>query len=89
MDTRFAGFVREYQGRLAVPLCAFSGLEITGESIEDMVSVPGTQFKAVMALLDRYQTPVLATAIDTTAETPAIAPVLPVEDGVEKTGTPE
>ena len=70
-DTRFAGFVREYQGRLAVPLCAFSGLEITGESIEDMVSVPGTQFKAVMALLDRYQTPVLATAIDTTAEAEA------------------
>jgi uroporphyrinogen decarboxylase len=71
MDTKFAKFVREFEGRLAVPLSAFSGLEITGESIEDMVSVPGTQFKAIMALRDRYRTPVLVTAIDTTAEAEA------------------
>jgi uroporphyrinogen decarboxylase len=71
MDTRFAKFVKDHQGRLAVPLSAYSGLEITGESIEDMVSVPGTQFKAVMALADRYRTPVMVTAIDTTAEAEA------------------
>lgn len=71
MDTRFAKFVRDFPGRLAMPLCAYSGLSITGESVEDMVSVPGSQFKAVMALQDRYQTPVLITAIDTTAEAEA------------------
>jgi len=71
MDTRFGKFVKEYPGRLAMPLCVYSGLEITGESIEDMVSVPGTQFKAVMALQDRYRMPVLITAIDTTAEAEA------------------
>lgn len=71
MDTRFAKFVLEYPGRLAMPLCAYSGLAITGESVEDMVSVPGSQFKAIMALKDRYQTPVLVTAIDTTAEAEA------------------
>ena len=71
MDTRFGKFVREHPGRLAMPLCVYSGLEITGESIEDMVSVPGTQFKAVMALQDRYRMPVLITAIDTTAEAEA------------------
>jgi uroporphyrinogen decarboxylase len=71
METRFAKFVREFPGRLAMPLCTYSGLEITGESIEDMVSVPGSQFKAIMALADRYRTPVLMTAIDTTVEAEA------------------
>src|SRR5512140_1281807 len=71
MDTRFGTFVKDFPGRLAMPLCAYSGLEITGESIEDMVSVPGSQFKAIMALQDRYRTPVLLTAIDTTAEAEA------------------
>jgi len=71
MDTRFAKFVHEFPGRLAMPLCAYSGLEITGESVEDLVSVPGSQFKSIMALSDRYGTPVLMTAIDTTVEAEA------------------
>jgi uroporphyrinogen decarboxylase len=71
MDTRFARFVQAFPGRLAMPLCAYSGLAITGESVEDMVSVPGAQFKAVMALNDRYRTPVLLTAVDTTVEAEA------------------
>jgi len=71
MDTRFAKFVQEYRGRLAMPLCAYSGLEITGESVEDLVTVPGSQFKAIMALNDRYRTSVLVTAIDTTVEAEA------------------
>ena len=71
MDTRFARFIREYPGRLAMPLCAFSGLEITGESVEDLVTVPGSQFRAIMALNERYRNPVLLTAIDTTVEAEA------------------
>jgi uroporphyrinogen decarboxylase len=71
MDTRFSRFVMDYPGRLAMPLGAYSGLEITGESIEDVVSVPGSQFKAVMALHDRYRTPVLLTAMDMSAEAEA------------------
>jgi len=71
METRFAKFVQEFPGRLAMPLCAFSGLEITGESMEDLVSVPGSQFKAIMALNDRYRTPVLLTGIDPTVEAEA------------------
>lgn len=68
MDTRFARFVTEFPGRLAMPLCSFAGLEITGESVEDMVCMPGSQFKAVMAMHERYGTPVLVTAIDPSAE---------------------
>jgi uroporphyrinogen decarboxylase len=71
MDTRFGKFVKEFPGRLAMPIASYGGLEITGESVEDLVSVPGSQFKAIMALNDRYRTPVLATAIDTTAEAEA------------------
>jgi uroporphyrinogen decarboxylase len=58
----------DFPGRLAMPIGAYAGLEITGESVEDVVSVPGSQFKAVMALYERYQTPVLLTAIDQSAE---------------------
>lgn len=71
MDTRFARFVMEYPGRLAMPIGAYAGLQITGESVEDVVSVPGSQFKAVMDLHDRYQTPVLLTAMDLSAEAEA------------------
>lgn len=71
MHTRFSRFVMDFPGRLAMPLGAYSGLEITGESIEDVVSVPGSQFKAVMALHDRYRTPVLLTAMDLCAEAEA------------------
>jgi len=71
MENRFAKFVLDFPGRLAMPLCAYSGLEITGESVEDLVSVPGSQFKAIMALSERYSTPVLLTAIDTTVEAEA------------------
>jgi len=71
MDTRLAKFIRDFRGRLAMPLCTYSGLAITGESVEDMVSVPGSQFKAIMALQDRYRTPILLTAVDTTVEAEA------------------
>ena len=71
METRLAKFVQEFPGRLALPIASYAGLEITGESVEDLVSVPGSQFKAIMALADRYSTPVMLTAIDTTAEAEA------------------
>ncbi len=71
METRFARFVTDFPGRLAMPICSYAGLEITGESVEDMVSVPSSQFKAVMALHERYRTSVLLTAIDPTAEAEA------------------
>jgi uroporphyrinogen decarboxylase len=71
MDTRFSRFVINYPGRLAMPIGAYAGLEITGEAVEDVVSVPGSQFKAVMALHDRYRTPVLLTAMDLSAEAEA------------------
>jgi uroporphyrinogen decarboxylase len=71
MDTRFARFAKASSSRLAMPLDAYAGLAITGESVEDLVSVPSTQFRAIMALNDRYRTRVLVTATDPTAEAEA------------------
>src|SRR4030042_2362534 len=71
MHTRFSRFVMDFPDRLAMPIGAYSGLEITGESVEEVVSVPGAQFRAIMALHDRYRTPVLLTAMDLSAEAEA------------------
>ena len=71
METRFSRFVMDYPGRLAMPIGAYSGLEITGETVEDVVTVPGSQFRAVMALHERYRTPVVLTAMDLSAEAEA------------------
>jgi uroporphyrinogen decarboxylase len=71
MDTRLTKFVLDFGGRLALPIASYAGLEITGESVEDLFSIPGAQFKSVMALADRYRIPVLITAIDPTAEAEA------------------
>lgn len=71
METRLTKFVLDFPGRLALPIASYAGLEITGESVEDLFSIPGSQFKSVMALADRYRMPVLVTAIDPTAEAEA------------------
>ena len=71
MDTRFARFVKDYPGRLAMPVGAYPGLAITGESVQDAISMPGAQFRTVMALHERFHTPVLLTAMDLSAEADA------------------
>lgn len=71
MENRLTKFVMDFPGRLALPIASYAGLEITGESVEDLFSIPGSQFKSVMALADRYRMPVLVTAIDPTAEAEA------------------
>ncbi|NLH77941.1 MAG: hypothetical protein GX465_12975 [Acidobacteria bacterium] len=71
MENRLTKFVLDFSGRLALPIASYAGLEITGESVEDLFSIPGSQFKSVMALADRYRMPVLVTAIDPTAEAEA------------------
>ncbi|MBM3305613.1 MAG: methyltransferase [Candidatus Aminicenantes bacterium] len=71
MDTRFARFVLDFPGRLAMPIGAYAGAEITGASVRDIVSRPDAQFAAVMALHERFRTPVLLTAMDLSAEAEA------------------
>lgn len=71
MDTRFARFVLNFPGRLAMPIGAYAGAEITGASVRDIVSRPEAQFAAVMALHERFRIPVLLTAMDLSGEAEA------------------
>lgn len=71
MDTRFARFVLDFPGRLAMPIGAYAGAEMTGATVQDVVSRPEAQFAAVMALHERFRTPVLLTAMDLSAEAEA------------------
>lgn len=68
MNTRFARFVMDFPGRLAMPIGAYAGAEIMGGTVQDVVSRPEAQFAAGMALHERFRTPVLLTAMDLSAE---------------------
>jgi uroporphyrinogen decarboxylase len=68
MDTRFTNFVLKYPGRLAMPIGVYAGLEITAASVRQAVSDAGAQSEAVLALHERFHTPVLLTAMDLSAE---------------------
>ncbi|MGB7296754.1 MAG: hypothetical protein WBC70_14305, partial [Candidatus Aminicenantales bacterium] len=71
MDTRFARFVLNFPGRLPMPIGAYAGTGITGDMIWDVVSRPEIQTRTVLALHERFQTPVLFTAMDLSAEAEA------------------
>ncbi|HEX9012790.1 MAG TPA: uroporphyrinogen decarboxylase family protein [Anaerolineaceae bacterium] len=68
METRFANFIRFYPGRLAMPIGVYAGLEITGATVRSAVSDANAQSEAVLALHDRFHTPVMLTAMDLSAE---------------------
>ncbi len=68
MKTRFAQFAMEYPGRLPMPIGVYAGLEITGASVREAVSSAEAQAQAVLALHERFDTPVMLTAMDLSAE---------------------
>ena len=71
MKTRFSRFVRSYPGRLAHLIGVYSGLDIVGGTVREVVSRAELQAEAVLALRDRFRTPVLMTAMDLSAEAEA------------------
>ncbi|HEX2981286.1 MAG TPA: uroporphyrinogen decarboxylase family protein [Anaerolineaceae bacterium] len=68
MQTKFAEWVVNRPQRLAMPIGVYAGLEITQATIRDAVTSAQAQIDAVMALRDRFQTPVMMTAMDLSAE---------------------
>ncbi len=68
MKTKFANFALENRGRLAIPIGVYAGLEITGASVRAAVSSAQAQAEAVLALRERFDTPVMLTAMDLSAE---------------------
>jgi len=54
-----------------MPIAVYPGLALTGGKISDLVTNPRAQCEAALALHERYQTPVLLSAMDLSAEAEA------------------
>jgi uroporphyrinogen decarboxylase len=68
MKTWFANHVLNLEGRMPMPIGVYAGLEITGASVRDAVTSANAQADAVLALHERFETPVMLTAMDLSAE---------------------
>lgn len=68
MPTKFARFILDRSDRLAMPIGVYAGLEITGASVRQAVTDAQVQSEAVLALHERFSTPVMLTAMDLSAE---------------------
>ncbi len=71
MITKFAAFALQHPGRLPLPVGVYAGLEITRASVRDAVSSAAAQSEAVLALHERFDAPVMLTAMDLSAEAQA------------------
>jgi uroporphyrinogen decarboxylase len=63
-----------------MPIGAFAGLALTGATVRDVVSDPGAQAAAVLALHERLGTPFLLTAMDLSAEAEAFGSSVRLSD---------
>jgi uroporphyrinogen decarboxylase len=68
MRTQFGRFILESPARVPMPIGVYSGLEITGASVKDAVTNSSHQTEAVLALHERFQTQMMLTAMDLSAE---------------------
>lgn len=66
--------------RLALPIATYPGLALTGATVRQAVNDPQVQFDAVAALHARYQTPIVLSAMDLSAEAEAFGCTLHVSD---------
>jgi uroporphyrinogen decarboxylase len=68
MRTKFGRFILGSASRIPMPIGVYAGLEITGASVNDAVTSAQNQTEAVLALHERFHTPVMLTAMDLSAE---------------------
>jgi uroporphyrinogen decarboxylase len=68
MRTKFGRFILDSSTRIPMPIGVYAGLEITGASVKDAVTSAQHQTEAVLALHERFLTPVMLTAMDLSAE---------------------
>jgi uroporphyrinogen decarboxylase len=80
METKFADFILNSPTRLAIPIGIYAGLEITGASVRTAVSNAQAQTEAILALHERFQTPVMLTAMDLSAESEAFGCSIRMEE---------
>jgi uroporphyrinogen decarboxylase len=68
MRTKFGRLILDSATRIPMPIGVYAGLEITGASVKDAVTSDQHQTEAVLALHERFKTPVMLTAMDLSAE---------------------
>lgn len=84
-ESRFNHLVLGMRRRLALPLAVYPGIQLTGAAVRDVVTNPQAQFDAVTALHARYDTAVVLTAMDLSAEVEAFGAAIELpEDEVPR-----
>jgi uroporphyrinogen decarboxylase len=78
--SKLIDLVMKTHGRLAMPIGVYAGLEMTGASVRQAVSDPVAQSEAVLALNDRFHTPLMLTAMDLSAEAETFGCVIRMSD---------
>lgn len=68
MRTRFGQFILNHPHPIPMPIGIYAGIELTGATVKEAVTDPQIQYEAVMAMHERFQTPILQTAMDLSAE---------------------
>ncbi len=71
MQTDLVQFILDYPGRVVMPIGVYAGLELSGGSVRACVSDAAVQARAVLALHERFATPLMLTAMDLSAEAEA------------------
>ncbi len=68
MQTEFAKYIMQQSGRMPMPIGVYAGLEMAKTTVRQAISDANIQAEAVLALHEYFQTPVLLTAMDLSAE---------------------
>ncbi len=68
MRTRFGNFILNSPNPVPMPIGIYAGLEITGASVRQSVTDAHAQSEAILALHERFNTPVMLTAMDLSVE---------------------
>ncbi|MBN2369647.1 MAG: uroporphyrinogen decarboxylase family protein [Vicinamibacteria bacterium] len=71
MQTAFADFILNSPRPIAMPIGLYAGLEIIGGSVREAATDPEKQRDAALALHERFDTPVMLTAMDLSVEAEA------------------
>jgi len=80
VETKFTDFILHSAQRIAMPIGVYAGLEMITASVRDAVTNPRAQFDAQMALHKRFNTSVLLTAMDLSAEAETFGSLIRMTD---------
>lgn len=67
-QSKFAGMVLNARKPIPMPIGVYAGVQITGASVEDVVSNAHSQIESVLAIKERFNTEIILTAMDLSVE---------------------